>query len=144
MPLTDKLEIAKNWLPRYTGTALDKFGDYILLTNFGYYVNNFAEMFNCDIYGEDKPMQVATNSEGLSIINFGMGSPNAATIMDLLIAIKPKGVLFLGKCCSYFICILLKSLQWGKCYRATIYYAIYIYMFKPVFPSGTDRSRTLR
>ncbi len=98
MPLTDKLEIAKNWLPRYTGTALEKFGDYILLTNFGYYVNSFAEMFNCDIYGEDKPMQVATNSEGLSIINFGMGSPNAATIMDLLIAIKPKGVLFLGKC----------------------------------------------
>jgi AMP nucleosidase len=27
-----------------------------------------------------------------------MGSPNAATIMDLLVAVKPKGVLFLGKC----------------------------------------------
>jgi AMP nucleosidase len=43
-------------------------------------------------------MQAATNSDGLTIINFGIGSPNAATIMDLLSAYQPKGVLFLGKC----------------------------------------------
>lgn len=93
-----KLDIAKNWLPRYTGTKLDEFGDYILLTNFNNYVTKFAEKFNCEIKGIGKPMQSATNSSGLSIINFGIGSPNAATIMDLLSAKKPKGVLFLGKC----------------------------------------------
>ncbi len=93
-----KLEIAKNWLPRYTGMPIDKFGDYILLTNFSNYVSKFAEQFNCDFYGENRAMQAATNSRGLSIINFGMGSPNAATIMDLLVAKKPRGVLFLGKC----------------------------------------------
>ncbi len=93
-----KLDIAKNWLPRYTGTKLDEFGDYILLTNFNNYVTKFAEKFNCEIKGISKPMQSATNSSGLSIINFGIGSPNAATIMDLLSAKKPKGVLFLGKC----------------------------------------------
>lgn len=93
-----KLEIAKNWLPRYTGAEIDEFGDYMLLTNFDNYVSKFAENFNCDIKGEGKPMQAATNSKGLSIINFGIGSPNAATIMDLLIARNPKGVLFLGKC----------------------------------------------
>lgn len=93
-----KLEIAKNWLPRYTGTELDKFGDHLLLTNFSNYVTKFAEQFNCDVNGIGKPMQAATNSNGLSIINFGMGSANAATIMDLLIAINPKGILFLGKC----------------------------------------------
>ncbi|HSL86135.1 MAG TPA: AMP nucleosidase, partial [Bacteroidales bacterium] len=32
------------------------------------------------------------------IINFGMGSPNAATAMDLLSAVAPDAVLFLGKC----------------------------------------------
>ena len=32
------------------------------------------------------------------MINFGMGSPNAAIIMDLLGAIRPKACLFLGKC----------------------------------------------
>jgi AMP nucleosidase len=93
-----KLEIAKNWLPRYTGTDIDNFGDYILLTNFKNYVETFAEKFNCDVNGEDKPMQVATNSGGLSIINFGIGSASAATIMDLLVARKPRAVLFLGKC----------------------------------------------
>jgi AMP nucleosidase len=93
-----KLEIAKNWLPRYTGAQLDEIGDYILLTNFYNYVQEFAEQFKADIKGYGRPMQLATNTSGLSIINFGMGSANAATIMDLLIACKPKGVLFLGKC----------------------------------------------
>jgi AMP nucleosidase len=93
-----KLDIAKNWLPRYTGTRIDDMGDYILLTNFHDYVQRFAETFGADIKGEGRPMQTATNSRGLTIINFGMGSPNAATIMDLLVARSPKGVLFLGKC----------------------------------------------
>lgn len=93
-----KLQIAKNWLPRYTGTKIDEFGDFLLLTNFHNYVTKFAERFKCDVKGIGKPMQTATNNKGLSIINFGIGSANAATIMDLLVARAPKGVLFLGKC----------------------------------------------
>ena len=93
-----KLEIAKNWLPRYTGTSIDGFGDYLLLTNFQNYVLKFADIFKCDVQGLGGPMQSATNGAGLSIINFGIGSANAATIMDLLVAREPKGVLFLGKC----------------------------------------------
>lgn len=93
-----KRDLARDWLPRYTGMALEEFGDYILLTNFSYYINQFVLQFDCKLHGADRPMQAATNSDGLSIINFGMGSPNAATIMDLLTARQPKGVLFLGKC----------------------------------------------
>ncbi len=98
LPTTERLQLAQNWLPRYTGMPVDNFGDYILLTNFRNYLENFAEKFKCDIYGEDKPMQATTNGSGLTIINFGMGSANAATIMDLLSARQPQGVLFLGKC----------------------------------------------
>jgi len=93
-----KTEITRNWLPRYTGMPLDEFGEYILVTNFGDYVRRFANMFGCKIYGEDRAMQAATNDAGLTIINYGIGSSNAATIMDLLTAVMPKGVLFLGKC----------------------------------------------
>jgi AMP nucleosidase len=93
-----KYDIAKNWLPRYTGMEIDGFGDYILLTNFDDYVKRFAERFGCDIKGLGRPMQASTNSAGLSIVNFGMGSPNTATVMDLLVVRRPKGVLFLGKC----------------------------------------------
>jgi len=93
-----KLEIAQNWLPRYTGMPLDKFGDYIIITNFKDYVIKFAERFSSEVYGEGRAMQASTNSNGLTIINYGIGSPNAATVMDLLVAVNPKGVLFLGKC----------------------------------------------
>lgn len=96
--LETKYDIAKNWLPRYTGTEVEDFGDYILLTNFNNYVYKFAEMFDCEVKGIGKPMQTATNSDGISIVNFGIGSANAATIMDLLVARKPQGILFLGKC----------------------------------------------
>ncbi|MDZ7263604.1 MAG: AMP nucleosidase [candidate division KSB1 bacterium] len=96
--MIDRFQIAKNWLPRYTGMPLSKFGEYVLLTNFSYYIRRFADKFNAEIYGENKPMQAVSNNHGLTIINFGIGSANAATIMDLLVAVKPKGVLFLGKC----------------------------------------------
>ncbi len=92
-----KEEIVENWLPRYTGTPIDEFGEYILLTNFSNYVKMFADEFNVEIKGLANPMQTAT-ADNITIINFGMGSPMAATVMDLLSAVMPKAVLFLGKC----------------------------------------------
>lgn len=95
--MENKQTIVKNWLPRYTGTPLEEFGEYILLTNFTNYVDKFSRRFKVPIKGQDRPMQTATY-ENLTIINFGIGLANAATIMDLLSAIHPKAVLFLGKC----------------------------------------------
>ncbi|MBK6444477.1 MAG: AMP nucleosidase [Bacteroidetes bacterium] len=95
--MNNKKEIVDNWLPRYTGTELKDFGEYILLTNFNHYVRLFSEWNNVPINGLDKPMPNATH-DGITIINFGIGSPNAALIMDLLSAIAPKAALFLGKC----------------------------------------------
>lgn len=92
-----KEEIVANWLPRYTGESLENFGKYILLCNFDNYVHKFAEWYGVEVVGKGKPMQCAT-AEGITIINFGMGSASAATCMDLLAAIEPKAVLFLGKC----------------------------------------------
>jgi AMP nucleosidase len=92
-----KQDIVQNWLPRYTGEALENFGKFILLTNFSNYVRMFSEWTGATITGIDKPMQCAT-AEGITIINFGMGSPTAATVMDLLTSIEPEAVLFLGKC----------------------------------------------
>jgi len=96
--MVTKLDLAKEWLPRYTGMPLENFGDYVLLTNFETYFIRFVSKFDCDVFGAGRPMQSATNSGGLTMVSFGIGSPNAATIMDLLGARQPKGVLFLGKC----------------------------------------------
>lgn len=96
--LKTKEGIVANWLPRYTGRSLDQFGNYIILTNFSKYIQLFSEWNdNAPIMGIDKPMQSVT-ANGITIINFGMGSSVAATVMDLLTAIKPKAVIFLGKC----------------------------------------------
>jgi AMP nucleosidase len=92
-----KKKIVENWLPRYTGVPLKNFGRYVLLTNFQHYVQLFAQWHRVPVMGKDKPMPSAT-ANGITIINFGMGSATAATVMDLLSAIKPKAVLFLGKC----------------------------------------------
>ena len=90
-------DIVQNWLPRYTGVPLTEFGEYILLTNFDHYVHLFSQWHRVPVRGRDKPMPSAT-ADNITIINFGMGSATAATIMDLLSAIHPKAVLFLGKC----------------------------------------------
>ncbi len=92
-----KKDIVTNWLPRYTGTALEDFGSFILLTNFNKYLELFAQWHNVEIKGKERAMPSAT-AGNITMINFSMGSANAATIMDLLSAIKPKAVLFLGKC----------------------------------------------
>jgi AMP nucleosidase len=92
-----KAEIVDNWLPRYTGIDPEVASRYYLVVNFQAYVDRFAEWHGVPVQGMDKAMPNAT-AEGITIINFGMGSPNAATMIDLLTAVPPKAVLFLGKC----------------------------------------------
>ncbi len=93
-----KQEIVENWLPRYTNRSLDYFGEYILLTNFNNYIDIFCEQYGIERNKSYQPNMPAVTANGITIINFGMGSPNAAIVMDLLSAIKPKACLFLGKC----------------------------------------------
>jgi len=95
--MTSKKDIVKDWLPRYTKESIENFGEYILLTNFNYYLELFARWNNTKIVDTQAQMPCVT-ADGITMINFGMGSPNAATIMDLLSVIEPKAALFLGKC----------------------------------------------
>ncbi len=92
-----KKQIVDDWLPRYTGTALKEFGEYIILVNFGHYLELFARWHGVPVKGRERAMPSAT-AENITIINFGMGSPNAGTIIDLITAVAPKAAVFLGKC----------------------------------------------
>ncbi len=95
--MKSKKDIVENWLPRYTGMELSEFGEYILLTNFKGYMDVFSELTGAQVKDRTKSMPAITH-DGITLINFGMGSANAATVMDLLSAISPKACLFLGKC----------------------------------------------
>ena len=92
-----KEDIVKDWLPRYTGMPLEKFEKHVLICNFSKYVRAFAKHNNAEIFGEDREMQ-ACSADGITILKFGMGSSQAATCIDLLTAVAPRAVLFLGKC----------------------------------------------
>ena len=88
--MKEKKDIVENWLPRYTGTPLAEFGAYVLLTNFDNYVEWFATLHGSLVKGIGRPMPNVT-SDGITLINFGMGSPNAATVMDLLERHRAEG-----------------------------------------------------
>jgi AMP nucleosidase len=95
--MKDKEQIVDNWLPRYTGVPLDQFGEHILLTNFGGYLHTFARLTGAQIVGLDRPMPSAT-ADGITMINFGMGSPNAGDDDGPALGDHAQAVLFLGKC----------------------------------------------
>lgn len=92
-----KQEITRNWLQRYTKMPLDKFGKFVLLTNFNNYVDLFCEQAGIPAPDYSANMRMATAGD-FTIVNFGMGSPNAALVTDLLSAVSPEACLFLGKC----------------------------------------------
>jgi AMP nucleosidase len=79
--MKDKSEIVRDWLPRYTGRELHEFGSFVLLVNFSHYVDAFVERFGVPVHGDGFPIQSAT-FDGVTILNFGMGSAMAATVMD--------------------------------------------------------------
>lgn len=90
-------EIAGNWLARYTRRTPESFTPYVLLTNFNDYVDLFCGQ--CGVKPADYGANMRTAvAGGMTMVNFGIGSPNAALVMDLLSAVKPAACLFLGKC----------------------------------------------
>lgn len=85
-------------LERYTGSNSDEFQPYILLTNFKRYVNAFGERFAIETRHGSAMRAAHAPAAGISIIDYGVGSPVAALIIELLSFIRPKAVLMLGMC----------------------------------------------
>lgn len=93
-----KMKIAVDMLERYTGASVSQFGKNIILTNFGYYLECFKKNFNA-IQTTGSAMTAAHSKDiDVSIVNFSIGSPTAALIIELLSVLNPTAVLFLGLC----------------------------------------------
>lgn len=91
-------EIALGMLERYTGSKPREFFPYILLTNFDFYFESFARQHRT-IRKQGSVMAVAhAVKERISMVNFRIGSPTAALVIDILSYISPKAVLQLGMC----------------------------------------------
>ncbi len=85
-------------LERYTGSEADKFRSYILLTNFELYMEAFRVCCGVNVSHGNAMQAAHWPEEDVSMINYGVGSPTAALIIDLLHFIKPEAVIMLGLC----------------------------------------------
>jgi len=104
----DKRKIAQDILERYTGGSLPDFGRNIILTNFKKYMEVFQQDYDGEFYNGSAMSVVHSKKYNISMIDFKIGAPTAALIIEVLSVIDPQAVLFLGMCGG-----LHKSLQVG-------------------------------
>lgn len=93
-----KLAIARNMLERYTGTRAKDFNKHIILTNFEYYMDRFSKRYNAPLVSGSVMRVAHSKSLGVSIVDFKIGSPTAALVIEMLSSIEPDAVLMLGMC----------------------------------------------
>ncbi|MBN1558655.1 AMP nucleosidase [candidate division KSB1 bacterium] len=94
----EKLKIAREMLERYTGSAIDDFQKYILLTNFDKYIDVFARRYRSAKQTGSMWSAVHSRESHVTMIDFKIGAPTAALVIELLSVIEPQAVLFLGMC----------------------------------------------
>jgi len=94
----EKQKIARDLLERYTGSSLGDFSKYIILTNFRKYMEVFADRCNSQIRTGSVMSVVHCPKMRVSMIDFKIGAPTAALIIEALSVLEPEAVLFLGMC----------------------------------------------
>ena len=97
MPMKEH-EYIRQTLERYTNCALDEFGEFLLITNFKQYVQRFQELTEGD-FSEGNFGVVNAKKLNCSMIDFGIGSPQAALLINCLAYMDNlKAVVMLGMC----------------------------------------------
>lgn len=91
-------QFALDTLERYSGSTIDEFQPWILLTNFPRYVDAFAHKYKCPIVEGSMFKVCHCKKEGITILDFKIGSPAAALVMDLCAFLPCYGMLLLGMC----------------------------------------------
>jgi len=91
-----KHKIAADMLERYTGSDLKEFQQQVILTNFDYYIERFHEICGTSRHKGSAMSVCHSKTAKVSIIDFSIGSPTAALIIELLATVHPTAVLLLG------------------------------------------------
>jgi len=91
-------EYARNTIERYTDCQVQDFQSHILLTNFNKYVECFSDKTSGRVH-ESNFHTVHVPEMNCTLINFGIGSPQAALVMHCLAFLDDiKSVVMLGMC----------------------------------------------
>lgn len=90
--------IAVDTLERYSGSHFSEFQSYLLLTNFPKYVEYFAQTRGVAVKEGSMFKSAHSTKENISIIDYKIGSPSAALVVDLCAFLPIKSSLVLGMC----------------------------------------------
>ena len=91
-------EYIRQTLERYTNSKLEDFCEYVLITNFKRYIKRFQEKTNGKL-SEGNFRIVNAKEKNCTMIDFGIGSPQAALIINCLAYLDNlKSVIMLGMC----------------------------------------------
>ncbi len=91
-------EYIKQTLERYTNCKLDNFCEYLLVTNFRQYINRFQEKTKGE-FSEGNFRIVNAKDLNCTMIDFGIGSPQAALLINCLAYLDNlKSVVMVGMC----------------------------------------------
>lgn len=93
-----ELEIGRETLERYSGCHPDLFQPSLILTNFPQYIDYFVKTRQVKAY-EGSMFKVAhSEKEKITILDFKIGSPAAALVIDVCSCIPIRASVFLGMC----------------------------------------------
>ena len=100
----ERMALSIDRLRHYTGTSAESFQRYVLLTNYGWHLEEFrAALPGCtgpDSDGHQMPAwhYMLPGRAGLTMVNIGVGTSNAKTITDHLAVLRPDLMLMIGHC----------------------------------------------
>jgi AMP nucleosidase len=100
----ERMALSMDRLQHYTGTSPELFQRYVLLTNYGWHVEEFrAALPGCvgpDSADRQMPAwhYVLPGNTGVTMVNIGVGPSNAKTITDHLAVLRPDMMLMIGHC----------------------------------------------
>lgn len=91
-------QVALQTLERYSGSKAEDFQSSLILTNFPRYVQYFAEIKNVEVL-QGTTFEVAhCPKEEVSILDFKIGSPAAALVVDICSFLPIQTSILLGMC----------------------------------------------
>ncbi|MEM9586987.1 MAG: AMP nucleosidase [Planctomycetota bacterium] len=100
----ERSELSIERLEHYTGTAVEDFQRYVLLTNYQMHMQAFEQQFPDCVRPERPGVQMPAyhhrqeDNRGISIVNIGVGPSNAKNLTDHLAVLRPDAMIMVGHC----------------------------------------------
>lgn len=99
----ERMGLSVDRLGHYTGTSAETFQRHVLFTNYAMHMEAFLERYPAAVRPDhDVQMpayhHVTDDGDGVSLVNIGIGPPNAKTATDHVSVLRPDTMIMIGHC----------------------------------------------